>query len=66
MMSILSDYSIRFNKFSWQRYNKTSRLSRVLRNFFLAGNQLFANFTLTISVAIVNFRVVISQKMSDE
>ena len=52
--------------FLGQRYNKTSRLSRVLRNFFLAWNQLFANFTLTISVAIVNFRVVISQKMGDE
>ena len=55
--------------FRWQRYNKTSRLSRVLRNFFLAGNQLFTNFTLTVSVAIVNFGIVVSREIgrrSDE
>ena len=49
--------------FQWQRYIKSSRLSRVLRNFFLAGNQYFVNVTLTISLVIVNLRVIISQEI---
>ena len=48
--------------FRWQRYDKTSRLPRILRNFFLIGNQMFINVVLTISLVIVKFKVVISQK----
>ena len=48
--------------FRRQRYNKTSCLSRVLRKFFLAENQYFTNVSLTISLVIVNFKVVISQE----